>query len=351
MGLTNSLSLILGVILFSFIINSILIVPFIDFLYKIKMLRRKEAPKRGTVPLFDKLHDKKAGTPVGGGVLLVLTTTLLFFSLHFIAGHMGIPLKSSFSVKHEVFIIFFTFISYAILGVSDDVIKIFGKPRKGSLGLWFGLTRKQKFLLQFLLGTVIGLYLYKMMGISILHVPIVDITLNLGVWYVPFAAFVIVSFCNAFNITDGLDGLSSGLLFICILAFAAIAANNLDAPLILFVTLWAGSLLAFLYFNIWPARLWLGDTGSLSFGASLAIIGLVTGNIVALVFIGGIFVLEAASSAIQIFGWKYLKKPIFPLAPLHNTFLVMGWEESKIVSRAWLAGIVLAVFGLWLATI
>lgn len=351
MSTTAGLSLVLGVILFSFILNSILIVPFIDFLYKVRMLRRKEAPEKGKIPLFDKLHDKKAGTPVGAGVLLVTTTSILFLFTQFFSRHMGISIRSSFAVKEEIFIILFTFISFAVLGLSDDIIKVFGKPRKGTLGLWFGLTRKQKFLLQFMLGGAIGLYLNRVLGISILHIPMLDVTLNLGYLYIPFSAFVIVAFSNAFNITDGLDGLAGGLLFICIIAFGAIAANNLDAPLTLFITLWAGSLLSFLYFNVWPARIWLGDAGALSFGATLAIIGLITGNIVALVFIGGIFVIEAATSAIQILGWKYLNKPIFPLAPIHNSFLVFGWEESKVVMRAWLAGIVLAIFGLWLATI
>jgi phospho-N-acetylmuramoyl-pentapeptide-transferase len=112
-----------------------------------------------------------------------------------------------------------------------------------------------------------------------------------------------------------------------------------------------GALIAFIYFNVWPARVHLGDVGALSFGAMLAVIGLLTGNIIALVIIGGLFVIEAMSSAIQIFGWKFLKKPLLPLAPLHNTFLAIGWEEPKIVMRAWFAGIILAIFGLWLSTI
>ena len=189
------------------------------------------------------------------------------------------------------------------------------------------------------------------MGVQIVYVPLVGTTLNLGFWYIPFAAFVIVSFTNAFNITDGLDGLAGGLLMICLIAFGVIAAGNLDTPLSLFIALWLGALIAFLYFNTYPARIWLGDTGALSFGATLATVGLLTGNIVALLVIGGIFVIEIASSAIQILGWKILKRPIFPLAPIHHSFLAKGWEEPKIVMRAWLAGIILAIFGLWLATI
>jgi len=110
-------------------------------------------------------------------------------------------------------------------------------------------------------------------------------------------------------------------------------------------------LIAFIYFNVWPARIFLGDAGALSFGAMLGVIGLLTGSLIALVVIGGIFVVEIASSAIQIFGWRVLKRPIFKLAPLHHTLLAKGWEEPKIVMRAWMTGLILAIFGLWLATI
>jgi len=217
--------------------------------------------------------------------------------------------------------------------------------------LAFGLSRKSKFALQWLLALFVASVIYKYLGIQIVHVPLIAKTYNLGIWYIPFAAFIIVSFTNAFNITDGLDGLASGLLMICLMAFGVIAAGSLDTPLSLFISLWLGALIAFLYFNVYPARVFLGDAGALSFGATLAVIGLLTGSIMALLVIGGIFVLEAGSSAIQIFGWKVLKRPIFPLAPIHHTFLAMGWEEPKIVMRAWLAGIILAIFGLWLATI
>ncbi|MFV1917506.1 MAG: phospho-N-acetylmuramoyl-pentapeptide-transferase, partial [Patescibacteria group bacterium] len=231
------------------------------------------------------------------------------------------------------------------------LLKIFGTPKKGNIGLIFGLRLRQKFLLQWVLAIIIGYILYNRLGIQILHIPLIDQTINLGLWYIAFAAVVIVAFANAFNITDGLDGLASGLLVICLIAFGAIASASLDTPLSLFIALWVGALIAFLYFNVWPARVFLGDAGALSFGAMLAVIGLITGSIIALVVIGGIFVIEIASSTIQIFGWKVFKRPIFPLAPIHHTFLAKGWEEPKIVMRAWMTGIILAIFGLWLATI
>lgn len=351
MSAFNILPLALGLILFSFFITSVVIVPFIDLLYKLRLTRKKQAPKKGKVPLFDKLYDKKAGTPEGGGILIILIVSVLFALLFPFAARMGVYIRSSFNFRIELFIVFFTFISFGLIGLSDDLIKLFGKPRPGTLGLWFGISRRKKFFIEMILGLFIGFLLYKYLGITIIHVPLINKTINLGVFYIPFAALVIVSFVNAYNITDGLDGLSSGLLVICLIAFAGIASSNLDTPLSLFITLWIGALVAFLYFNIWPARLILGDAGALSFGAMLAVIGLLTGSIVALFVIGGLFLLELVSSAIQILGWRVLKRPIFPLAPFHHTLFAIGWEEPKIVMRAWLAGLMLAVFGFWLSTI
>jgi len=314
MEASSYLPLGLGLIIFSFSISSILVIPFIDLLYKLKFTRKKEAPKTGKVPLFDKLHDIKAGTPVGGGILIIVLVSLLFALVFPLSSSMGVFIKT------------------------------------GVLGLTFGMSRKLKFFIQWGLAFLIAYGIYKFLGIQILHIPILNKTFSLGIWYIPFAAFVIVSFSNAFNITDGLDGLASGLLVICLLAFLIIAQGSLDTPLSMFISLWIGAMMAFLYFNVWPARLFLGDAGALSFGAMLAVIGLLTGGLVALVVIGGVFVIEAVSSLVQIIGWKVLKRPIFPLAPIHHTFLAIGWEEPKIVIRAWLAGIMLAIFGLWLAT-
>jgi phospho-N-acetylmuramoyl-pentapeptide-transferase len=347
----NFLPLALGLIIFSFLICAVLIVPFIDLLYKLKLTRQREAPKTGKIPLFDKFHDIKTGTPVGGGVLLIAVVSVLFAIIFPLSSYLGMYIQSSFPLKAELFIIFFTFVSFGLLGLSDDLLKIFGKPTKGVLGLWFGLRRKHKFILQCVLAFFIGFFIYKYLGIQIINITLLNIVINLGIWYIPFAAFVIVAFTNAFNITDGLDGLSVGLLIICLIAFEIIAAGNLDTPLSLFISLWVGALIAFLYFNVWPARIFLGDAGALSFGAMLGVIGLITGKIIALVIIGGVFVIEVATSAIQMLGWKYLKRPIFPIAPIHHTLLVKGWQEPKIVMRAWMLGLLLAIFGLWLATI
>jgi len=353
MNLANFLPLSLGLIIFSFIFTSILVVPFINLLYQLKVVRRKEGGKKTKhESLFDKLHDKKAGTPVGGGILLIGVVTGMFLLLMPMISRLGVFISSSFDLKQEIMVLLFTFLSFGAIGLLDDLVKIFGKPKAGgSIGQLFGLTGRQKLILQLVVGGITAYMLYGLLGIQILHIPILDIVLNLGILYIPFAALIIVFFANAFNITDGLDGLSSGLLVIYLFAYISIAVNQLDTPIFIFLSVWVGSIIAFLYFNVPPARIFLGDAGALSFGAMIAVIGLIVGNVATLFVVGGLFVLEAASSLLQLFGWRYLKRPILPLAPFHHTLEALGWEEPKIVMRAWLVGIMLAIFGLWLATI
>ena len=163
--------------------------------------------------------------------------------------------------------------------------------------------------------------------------------------------FAIVSFVNAFNIADGLDGLAPGLLLICLGAFLAISSTALDSTLAIFIAILIGSVSAFLYFNIYKARIWLGDVGSMSLGASLAVIGLLNNKILALAVIGGVFIIEIGSSLLQILSKKYLGRKIFPVAPFHLLLLKRGWEEPKIVMRAWLLGFFFAVLGLFIAVL
>lgn len=350
MNVSNILPLALGLIMFSFFTTSVMVVPFIDLLYKIRLIRRKEGTKKNKA-LFDKLHDKKAGTPIGGGVLIIFVVSVLFGLIFPLINYLGVFIQSAYNLRWELITIFFTFISFGFLGLLDDIIKTFGKPRAGLIGAAFGLTKMQKFSLQFVFAFGTAYLLYMHLGISFIHIPLIDKVFYLGPFYIPFAMAVIVFFTNAFNFTDGLDGLASGLLLIYLFAYIFIAATNLDTALFVFISLWIGSIMAFLYFNVWPARIWLGDAGALAFGAMIAVIGLMAGNTATLFVIGAPFVIEAASSTIQILGWKFLKRPIFPLAPIHHAFLATGWEEPKIVMRAWLMGIMFAIFGLWLATI
>lgn len=332
---------VLGLLILSFAITAFLIVPFIDFLYRLKFRRQKQktldAFEKST-PIFDKLHGWKAGTPIGGGVLIIgVTTFLTLWSYGFLSLDVN---------PWEVLTLLFTFLSFGLLGLSDDVKKIF----KSQNSNFFGLRLRYKLFLQIVLALIIGSILYFKLGYDFINVRWFG-AFQIGVLFIPLAAFVIVAFTNAFNITDGLDGLAPGLLMICLFSFWFLAATLLDPTLSIFIAVWLGSLIAFLYFNIFPARIWLGDVGSLSFGATLAVVGLLTGKIIALAVIGGFFIVEVASSLVQLLGKKYLGRKIFSVAPLHLWLQNRGWEEPKIVVRAWLAGVMLAVFGLWIAGI
>ncbi|KUK83224.1 MAG: Phospho-N-acetylmuramoyl-pentapeptide-transferase [Microgenomates bacterium 39_6] len=340
--------LFLGLILLSFSITSGLIVPFINFLYQKKFLRKKQKThdfldKR--TPIFDKYNQDKAGTPVGGGILLVIIITVLFLLVLLALSYYQVFISVCFSLTKEVSLILFTLISFGALGFFDDLKKIFKIERQGV----FGLRLKYKFLLQWFLAFVVASLLYFDLGISIVNVPKLGV-FDIGLFYIPLAAFIIVAFTNAFNITDGLDGLSCGLLLIALFAFSIISFQILDIPMMVFSAIWIGVLIAFLYFNVYPARIFLGDTGALAFGATMALIGLMLGKIIALTVIGGIFIIEVTSSLLQMLTKAIWKKKLFRAAPFHLWLRDRGWEEPKIVFRAWLVGIILAIFGLWLAT-
>ncbi len=338
-------------IIISFIITILLVRPFINFLNGLRFQKREGGVGSMGKALIDKLQDYKAGTPIGGGILLIAIVTALFFLIINFVNSYNLSITSAFNIKDELFIVFFTFIGFGMLGFVDDWVKIRGKDTPGTFGSWIGISRKVKIISQLILSLVIGSLLYFKLGINTIYIPIVGINIYLGPFYILFSSLTIIYFSNAFNFTDGLDGLACGLLTILLTTYLIIAITVIDIPLLLFISLFLGSVMAFLLFNIYPATIFLGDAGALSFGAILAVIGLLMGNIIALFVIGGVFFAEAASSAIQIFWWKVFKKKLFPIAPIHHTFLTMGWQEPKIVMRAWIVGIILAIFGLWLATI
>ena len=343
------MALYLGLLIFSFLITGVLVVPFINFLYKLRFLRRQQKTKDFLgvrSKIFDRFHKHKVGTPVGGGWLLITVVSLLYALVFPLVTFAGVFISKSYPVRDELNILFFTFISFGLLGLYDDIKKFFGFQKTN----FFGLRLRHKFFIQWILGFTIGVLLYRNLGIDFINIPFWGV-IKLGIWYIPFAAFVIVAFTNAFNITDGLDGLASGLLTICLFALWILASRALDTPLSIFLSLWIGSLLAFLYFNVYPARIFLGDVGALAFGATLGVVGLLIGKTMALVVIGGLFVFEAGSSLIQMIWKKIFKRKLYTVSPFHLWLQNKGWEEPKIVFRAWLVGIVLAIFGLWLAVI
>ena len=343
------MALLLGLLLFSFLITSSLIVPFINLLYQLKFQRLTQITTDAfgkLTPIFNKFHAKKVGTPIGGGLLIIIVVSLLFAILFPLIKFLGVFITQVYSVTDEINVIFFTFISFGLLGLYDDIKKFFRFEKEA----FFGLKLKHKLILQIILSSIIATMLYLNLGISLIHIPFVG-TFHLGIFYIPFAAFVILSFTNAVNITDGLDGLAGGVLMISLFGLWFLSASILDVPLSLFIALWLGSLISFLYFNVNPARMFMGDVGALSFGSTLAVVGLILGKSFALGVIGFIFVIEITTSLLQLLSKRFRHKKLFPVAPFHLFLQEYGWEEPKIVQRAWLAQIILTLFGVWLASI
>lgn len=329
---------LLGLVLLSFAVTAVCMVPFIDLLFYIKRRFEKvqiESGGKSKTPIHDRLMKEDVGTPSGGGILLILILVILSLGYTFFS-----PTVDKASLK----ILLFTIISFGSLGLFDD-IKFIVTRRKGK---FLGLSRGKMLLIQVCLALLISTMLYFMEGLNNLYIWGLG-NFIIHAWYIPLAAFVIVAFANAYNISDGLDGLSAGLLLICLFAFLALASRALDLTLASFIGIWIGLLFAYLYFNVWPARIFLGDAGAFAFGATLSVVGLLTGKILGLAIIGGMFVIIVVSSAVQIFSKKIFKKKILPVSPIHMYFKYIGWEEPKIVNRFWLAGGMFAILGLWLA--
>jgi len=299
--------------------------------------KRVDAQNKAT-PIIAKLFAGKDRRPIGGGILIIVVTTILSL--------WSFGLLNIQAPPAELFILIFTMLSFAVLGFYDDFRKNFNITATG----FFGLRWRHKLIAQLILGTIIGAYFYFVLGYDFLNIHWFGI-LPIGILFIPMTTFVVTSFANAFNITDGMDGLSSGVLLICLVAFLVLAIQLLHPSLALFIAIWIGALIAFLYFNIYPARIELGDTGALAFGATLAVVGLLTGKIFALTVIGGVFIIEVLSSLLQMLSKRFRGKKLFIVAPIHLWFMYKGWEEPKVVTRFWLAAILFAVFGLWLGVL
>jgi len=339
------MALLLGVLIISFFISVFAIIPFINLLYKLRFYKQKSAVSADKIDTASEHIRSKSRTPEGAGLLIIFIVSFLFVLIFPVIRYLGVYISSAYRLNDEINVIFFTFISFGLLGLYDDIIKYFEIDR--SLG-YAGLKLVHKLIIQVILGLVIGALLYFNLGISIINIPLIGV-FNLGIWFIPLTAFLIITMANAVNITDGLDGLAGGLLMISIFGFWFLSASILDTPLSLFLALWLGSLIAFLYFNVFPARIFLGDVGALSFGATLAVVGLLLGKMVAVLVVGLPFIIDGASSLIQIISVKIRHKRILPIAPIHYYLLKIGWAENKVVQRAWLMGIMLVIFGIWLS--
>lgn len=339
------MALLLGLTLISFILTALGAVPFINLLYRLKFQRQKEVHVLS--PVFTKLHAWKAGTPNSGGVLIIVITLLL--------GWYFIQPELSFTTS-PLLIIFAGLVSFGLLGLYDDVKKYFGYHKEA----FWGMRLRYKLFLQIFFAAVLGWLVFQHLqvnGLVSLNVPLLGIFALTSWVYVPFATLVIVSAVNAFNISDGVDGLSSGLLIMTLLSLLLIglsfgnvnifATPNID-QITQFLAILIGSVLAFLYFNIYPARMWMGDAGALAFGASMALVALLLGVPLIFIVLGGVYVLETASSLLQWYSMRWMDHKIFLIAPVHHHFEALGWPETKVTMRFWIAGALFSMVGLYL---
>ena len=287
-------------------------------------------------------HDVKMGTPTMGGVMFVLPVLLLTFLLNAVAliGFIQSGLGRSVLVPMIVMC------AFAILGAVDDWQGIRGE-RKGE-----GMRARTKFLFQVLFSLGTAWVLKYMLGVPDLFIPGIKGFFELGWWYVPVAAFIIVSMSNAVNFTDGLDGLAGLIAATAFAAYGMISLNQGQFYLARFCFTVVGALFGFLWFNVHPAELFMGDTGSLALGATLAVVALMTSQWVVLPIIAIIPVSEVLSVVIQVAYFKLTKgKRFFKMAPIHLHFELLGWSETQVVQRFWLIGLMAAMIGVGLALV
>ena len=291
-------------IVISFIVASILGPIIIPLLHKLKFGQniRQEGPKS---------HLKKAGTPTIGGLIFIFATIITMFIM------VGNP-------TDEAMIALYSFVGFGFVGFLDDLLKIIKKKNEG-------LTSGQKMILLLIISGFLTWYAYKYIGTSI-NIPFLNGQINFGLFYIPFVMFYFAGVTNAVNLTDGLDGLATSVT-VLVTTFLGIISYNLGhISLAIFCVALAGALLAFLRFNAFPARVFMGDTGSLALGGAVAMVALILKMPLILVLIGIIYVIETLSVILQVASFKLTGKRIFKMAPIHHHFEQLGWSETKIVS-------------------
>lgn len=289
------------------------------------------------------LHKHKQGTPTMGGVIIILAITVSTLLWADIA-------------NQYILLTLASFLWLGLVGFTDDYIKIVKKRN-------LGLTPKMKLLSQALLGFLLAVYIMFFTPISAtLFIPFVkDVMLNLGVFYILFVALVIISASNAVNLTDGLDGLAIGCTIVAAMTYSVLSyisghfkfADYLNifylpgsGELTVFCSAMIGAGLGFLWFNSFPANVFMGDTGSLALGGAIGVVAVFIKKELLLFVVGGIFVIEALSVVLQVIWYKTTKKRLFLMAPIHHHFQLLGWAESKITIRFWIIAIVMALFSL-----
>ncbi len=297
---------------------------------------REEALSGEKSSLFSALHAKKSGTPTMGG-LLIWGTIIIVVLISFLMQKMGY-LKYSLFNRNETWIPLFTLITCGILGAVDDYINVKGKSK--------GLSAKLKLFWLIIFSLLGAWWFYSKLGFDTINIPLPGFNnLEVGIWYIPIFIFVIIATANAVNFTDGLDGLASGLLILAFGGFGIIAYMEGLLILAALCGVICGAVMAFLWFNIPPARFYMGDTGSLALGATLGVIAMLTDQTLILPIIGFMFVIEALSVIIQLTSKKFFKRKVFKIAPIHHHFEQCGWPEYTIVMRFWIIGAIMASLG------
>ncbi len=271
-------------------------------------------------------HMVKSGTPTMGGLAIV--------------GAVLITCLTAGDINTDMMIIIMAFVGYGILGFLDDFVKV-------SLKRNLGLTAKQKIVLQILIAAGLAYYQSRVSvyGTTV-FIPIIREYVDFGIWYVPFAAFVVVAMVNSVNLTDGLDGLASGVTLIValFLAFAGSEYGFTTTPV--FCSAMAGACFGFLMFNRYPAKVFMGDTGSMALGGGIAAAAILMNIELVIPLAGGVYVVEALSVILQVVSYKTRKKRIFKMAPLHHHFELSGWKETKVVAVFWIATFILCSISL-----
>lgn len=295
---------------------------FIPELHKLKFGQsiREEGPKS---------HQKKSGTPTMGGIMIILGITL-----GTLAAAPWTP---------EVLLAVFIMLGHFVLGFLDDYIKVVKKRN-------LGLKARQKLAGQILIACVTMYVATQVLGIDTdIWIPGLDENVSLGVLYYPLVLFVLVGTSNAVNLTDGLDGLAAGTVAIAASAFAVVSVLTGHGDLAYLCVAMAAACLAFLRFNAHPAKVFMGDTGSLALGGALAAVGILTHTEILLAVIGFVFVCEALSVIIQVISFQTTGKRVFRMSPIHHHFELGGWSEWKVVTVFWCVGLIASVAGLSLA--
>ena len=316
----------------SFVIAMIGVPIMTNILYKYQFWKKpKEQTIYGTKATeFQKLHAEKhkRNIPTMAGVWFWVVVGAITLIFNFTRSQTWLPL--------------FSLVGIGIIGAVDDWFNIRG------IGGVKGIRARQKMVWLVLVALAGALWFYCKLGFHVLHFPGVNGDFNLGIWYMVLFIFIIVASANAYNIVDGLDGLSGGIFSTSFGAYGILALANGQTSLAIFCFTVVGALLAYLWFNIYPARFFGGDTYSLAFGATLGVVAALIPNgvgIVVLPIIAIVPLLDTLSVIIQLFWRKVFKKKLFRIAPIHHHFEAIGWEETKVTMRFWIISAVFAVLG------